>query len=69
MAKPTPQGLTLQVTEPISIRPMLIVGEGPHGELYAWCPPDMARVASSDLREQIIAAAREILESLERPRG
>jgi hypothetical protein len=64
-----PRNLTLPVTEPISIRPMLVVGEGDTGELHAWCPPDMARVACPKLREQILAAARELLESLERPRG
>ena len=65
MGDPIRFGETRPVTEPVSMRPLLIVGWGDEGLLTAWCAPDYPALANKGLREAILTAAREILESLE----
>jgi hypothetical protein len=69
MAKPTPPGVTLPVTEPLAIHPWLIVGLDDSGQLHSWASPEYAGIACALHRQNILAAAEEILRSLERPRG
>jgi hypothetical protein len=60
-------------SEPLALRPILIVGWDDNGQLHAWASPDypqqIQRFGPGTLRREVLAAAEAILNDLERPIG
>jgi hypothetical protein len=64
-----PIGETKPVTEPLGLRPLVIVGWDDQNRLHAWASELCAQQITTRLRREILSAAEDIMRDLQRPRG